>query len=158
MNNKELIVSELAKVIDFLPRCYLNYAWTTKIIWSWWHKPPAFTCKSGTCPQGCKDSCRKDRPSAFEKVVATGPYVTDTQDLWSSGDQIVNEAGAELWPTRRRYSQNITIDLFKSKYCKTILSWSLCWPLSGCSFRTFAKWATPLKSTTWGLNSSAPWW
>ena len=148
MNNKELIASELAKVIDSLDQdAILNLLEQPKSSDLGDIAFPAFSLAKveRKAPQAiAADIAEKIDQSAFEKVVATGPYVNFFLDKSKISDQVIKsviEAGADYGQQDEGKGQNITIE-----------------PLSGMLFQTSsAKWATTrLKSTTWGtgVNSS----
>ena len=126
MNNKELIASELAKVIDsHWPRCYFKFAWTTKIIWSLVTlRFPAFSLAKveRKAPQAiAADIAEKIDQSAFEKVVATGPYVNFFLDKSKISGQVIKsviEAGADYGQQDEGHGQNITIDLSSPNIAK----------------------------------------
>ena len=117
MNNKELIASELAKVIDSLDQdAILNLLEQPKSSDLGDIAFPAFSLAKveRKAPQAiAADIAEKIDQSAFEKVVATG-----------------------LRPTRRRTWSKHYHRPFKSKHRKTILSWSLAFNCyRGCSFK-----------------------
>ena len=157
MNNKELIASELAKVIDSLDQdAILNLLEQPKSSDLGDIAFPAFSLAKveRKAPQAiAADIAEKINQSAFEKVVATGPYVNFFLDKSKISDQVIKsviEAGADYGQQDEGHGQNITIDLSQLVTCAQ--------PLSGMLFQTSsAKWATTrLKSTTWetGVNSS----
>ena len=169
MNNKELIASELAKVIDSSwPRCYFKFAWTTKIIWSWWHCfSSLLTCKSGT--QGSSSNrcryCWKDRPKCLRKVVATGPYVNFFLDKSKISDQVIKsviEAGANYGQQDEGHGQNITIDLSSPNIAKPFSVGHLRSTVIGDAlsniFRKMGYNTIKINHLGTGVNSSVSWW
>lgn len=125
MNNKELIASELAKVIDSLDQ---------DAIFNLLEQPkssdlgdiafPAFSLVKveRKAPQAiAADIAEKIDQSAFEKVVATGPYVNFFLDKSKISDQVIKsviEAGADYGQQDEGKGQNITIDLSSPNIAK----------------------------------------
>ena len=125
MNNKELIASELAKVIDSLDQ---------DAIFNLLEQPkssdlgdiafPAFSLAKveRKAPQAiAADIAEKIDQSAFEKVVATGPYVNFFLDKSKISDQVIKsviEAGADYGQQDEGHGQNITIDLSSPNIAK----------------------------------------
>ena len=125
MNNKELIASELAKVIDSLDQ---------DAIFNLLEQPkssdlgdiafPAFSLAKveRKAPQAiAADIAEKIDQSAFEKVVATGPYVNFFLDKSKISDQVIKsviEAGADYGQQDEGKGQNITIDLSSPNIAK----------------------------------------
>ena len=162
MNNKELIASELAKVIDSLDQdAILNLLEQPKSSDLGDIAFPAFSLAKveRKAPQAiAADIAEKIDQSAFEKVVATGPYVNFFLDKSKISDQVIKsviEAGADYGQQDEGHGQKHYHRPFKSKYRKNHSQLVTCaQPLSGMLFQTSsAKWATTrLKSTTWGLG------
>ena len=118
MNNKELIASELAKVIDSLDQdAILNLLEQPKSSDLGDIAFPAFSLAKveRKAPQAiAADIAEKIDQSAFEKVVATGPYVNFFLDKSKISDQVIKsviEAGADYGQQDEGHGQNITIDL-----------------------------------------------
>ena len=125
MNNKELIASELAKVIDSLDQ---------DAIFNLLEQPkssdlgdiafPAFSLAKveRKAPQAiAADIAEKIDQSAFEKVVATGPYVNFFLDKSMISDQVIKsviEAGADYGQQDEGHGENITIDLSSPNIAK----------------------------------------
>ena len=117
MNNKELIASELAKVIDSLDQdAILNLLEQPKSSDLGDIAFPAFSLAKveRKAPQAiAADIAEKIDQSAFEKVVATGPYVNFFLDKSKISDQVIKsviEAGADYGQQDEGHGQNITID------------------------------------------------
>ena len=140
MNNKELIASELAKVIDSLDQdAILNLLEQPKSSDLGDIAFPAFSLAKveRKAPQAiAADIAEKIDQSAFEKVVATGPYVNFFLDKSKISDQVRHRSRCRLRPTRRRTWSKHYHRPFKPKHRKTILSWSLAFNCyRGCSFK-----------------------
>lgn len=125
MNNKELIASELAKVIDSLDQdAILNLLEQPKSSDLGDIAFPAFSLAKveRKAPQAIvADIAEKINQSAFEKVVATGPYVNFFLDKSKISDQVIKsviEAGADYGQQDEGHGQNITIDLSSPNIAK----------------------------------------
>ena len=125
MNNKELIASELAKVIDSLDQdAILNLLEQPKSSDLGDIAFPAFSLAKveHKAPQAiAADIAEKIDQSAFEKVVATGPYVNFFLDKSKISDQVIKsviEAGADYGQQDEGHGQNITIDLSSPNIAK----------------------------------------
>ena len=125
MNNKELIASELAKVIDSLDQdAILNLLEQPKSSDLGDIAFPAFSLAKveRKAPQAiAADIAEKIDQSAFEKVVATGPYVNFFLDKSKISDQVIKsviEAGADYGQQDEGKDQNITIDLSSPNIAK----------------------------------------
>lgn len=125
MNNKELIASELAKVIDSLDQdAILNLLEQPKSSDLGDIAFPAFSLAKveRRAPQAiAADIAEKIDQSAFEKVVATGPYVNFFLDKSKISDQVIKsviEAGADYGQQDEGKGQNITIDLSSPNIAK----------------------------------------
>lgn len=125
MNNKELIASELAKVIDSLDQdAILNLLEQPKSSDLGDIAFPAFSLAKveRKAPQAiAADIAEKIDQSAFEKVVATGPYVNFFLDKSKISDQVIKsviEAGADYAQQDEGKGQNITIDLSSPNIAK----------------------------------------
>ena len=125
MNNKELIASELAKVIDSLDQdAILNLLEQPKSSDLGDIAFPAFSLAKveRKAPQAiAADIAEKIDQSAFEKVVATGPYVNFFLDKSKISDQVIKsviEAGADYGRQDEGKGQNITIDLSSPNIAK----------------------------------------
>lgn len=125
MNNKELIASELAKVIDSLDQdAILNLLEQPKSSDLGDIAFPAFSLAKveRKTPQAiAADIAEKIDQSAFEKVVATGPYVNFFLDKSKISDQVIKsviEAGADYGQQDEGHGQNITIDLSSPNIAK----------------------------------------
>ena len=125
MNNKELIASELAKVIDSLDQdATLNLLEQPKSSDLGDIAFPAFSLAKveRKAPQAiAADIAEKINQSAFEKVVATGPYVNFFLDKSKISDQVIKsviEAGADYGQQDEGHGQNITIDLSSPNIAK----------------------------------------
>jgi arginyl-tRNA synthetase len=125
MNNKELIASELAKVIDSLDQdAILNLLEQPKSSDLGDIAFPAFSLAKveRKAPQAiAADIAEKIDQSAFEKVVATGPYVNFFLDKSKISDQVIKsviEAGADYGQQDEGHVQNITIDLSSPNIAK----------------------------------------
>ena len=134
MNNKELIASELAKVIDSLDQdAILNLLEQPKSSDLGDIAFPAFSLAKveRKAPQAiAADIAEKIDQSAFEKVVATGPYVNFFLDKSKISDQVIKsviEAGADYGQQDEGKGQNITIDLSSPNIAK---------PFSVCHLRS----------------------
>ena len=165
MNNKELIASELAKVIDSLDQdAILNLLEQPKSSDLGDIAFPAFSLAKveRKAPQAiAADIAEKIDQSAFEKVVATGPYVNFFLDKSKISDQVIKsviEAG-QTTVNKTKVMAKTLPSTFQVQISQNHSQLVTCaQPLSGMLFQTSsAKWATtPLKSTTWGtgVNSS----
>ena len=125
MNNKELIASELAKVIDSLDQdAILNLLEQPKSSDLGDIAFPAFSLAKveRKAPQAiAADIAEKIDKSAFEKVVATGPYVNFFLDKSKISDHVIKsviEAGADYGQQDEGHGQNITIDLSSPNIAK----------------------------------------
>ena len=125
MNNKELIASELAKVIDSLDQdAILNLLEQPRSSDLGDIAFPAFSLAKveRKAPQAiAADIAEKIDQSAFEKVVATGPYVNFFLDKSKISDQVIKsviEAGADYGQQDEGHGQNITIDLSSPNIAK----------------------------------------
>ena len=125
MNNKELIASELAKVIDSLDQdAILNLLEQPKSSDLGDIAFPAFSLAKveRKAPQAiAADIAEKINQSAFEKVVATGPYVNFFLDKSKISDQVIKsviEAGADYGQQDEGRGENITIDLSSPNIAK----------------------------------------
>lgn len=125
MNNKELIASELAKVIDSLDQdAILKLLEQPKSSDLGDIAFPAFSLAKveRKAPQAiAADIAEKIDQSAFEKVVATGPYVNFFLDKSKISDQVIKsviEAGADYGQQDEGHGQNITIDLSSPNIAK----------------------------------------
>ena len=125
MNNKELIASELAKVINSLDQdAILNLLEQPKSSDLGDIAFPAFSLAKveRKAPQAiAADIAEKIDQSAFEKVVATGPYVNFFLDKSKISDQVIKsviEAGADYGQQDEGHGQNITIDLSSPNIAK----------------------------------------
>ena len=125
MNNKELIASELAKVIDSLDQdAILNLLEQPKSSDLGDIAFPAFSLAKveRKAPQAiAAEIAEKIDQSAFEKVVATGPYVNFFLDKSKISDQVIKsviEAGADYGQQDEGHGQNITIDLSSPNIAK----------------------------------------
>ena len=125
MNNKELIASELAKVIDSLDQdAILILLEQPKSSDLGDIAFPAFSLAKveRKAPQAiAADIAEKIDQSAFEKVVATGPYVNFFLDKSKISDQVIKsviEAGADYGQQDEGHGENITIDLSSPNIAK----------------------------------------
>ena len=125
MNNKELIASELAKVIDSLDQdAILNLLEQPKSSDLGDIAFPAFSLAKveRKAPQAIAAGiAEKIDQSAFEKVVATGPYVNFFLDKSKISDQVIKsviEAGADYGQQDEGHGENITIDLSSPNIAK----------------------------------------
>ena len=125
MDNKQLIASELAKVIDSLDQ---------SAIFNLLEQPkssdlgdiafPAFSLAKveRKAPQAiATDIAEKIDPSHFEKVVATGPYVNFFLNKAKISDQVIKEVikeGADYGQQNEGKGENITIDLSSPNIAK----------------------------------------
>lgn len=125
MNNKELIASELAKVIDSLDQdTILNLLEQPKSSDLGDIAFPAFSLAKleRKAPQAiATDIAEKIDQSAFEKVVATGPYVNFFLDKSKISDHVIKSvitAGADYGQQDEGHGQNVTIDLSSPNIAK----------------------------------------
>lgn len=125
MNNKELIASELAKVIDSLDQdAILNLLEQPKSSDLGDIAFPVFSLAKveRKAPQAiAADIAEKIDQSAFEKVVATGPYVNFFLDKSKISDQVIKsviEAGADYGQQEEGQGANVTIDLSSPNIAK----------------------------------------
>ena len=125
MNNKELIASELAKVIDSLDQdAILNLLEQPKSSDLGDIAFPAFSLAKveRKAPQAiAADIAEKIDQSAFEKVVATGPYVNFFLDKSQISDQVIKsviQAGADYGQQDEGQGANVTIDLSSPNIAK----------------------------------------
>ena len=125
MNHKELIASELAKVIEGLDQeTILNILEQPKSSDLGDIAFPAFSLAKieRKAPQAiAADIAEKIDASHFEKVVATGPYVNFFLDKSQISDQVIKsviQAGADYGQQDEGHGQNITIDLSSPNIAK----------------------------------------
>lgn len=125
MNNKELIASELAKVIDSLDQdAILNLLEQPKSSDLGDIAFPAFSLAKveRKAPQAiATEIAEKIDQSAFEKVVATGPYVNFFLDKSKISDHVIKSvitAGANYGQQDEGHGQNVTIDLSSPNIAK----------------------------------------
>ena len=118
MDNKQLIASELAKVIDSLDQSAIsNLLEQPKSSDLGDIAFPAFSLAKveRKAPQAiAADIAEKIDPSHFEKVVATGPYVNFFLNKAKISDQVIKEVikeGADYGQQNEGQGENITIDL-----------------------------------------------
>ena len=125
MNHKELIASELAKVIEGLDQeTILNLLEQPKSSDLGDIAFPAFSLAKieRKAPQAiAADIAEKIDASHFEKVVATGPYVNFFLDKSQISDQVIKsviQAGADYGQQDEGHGPNITIDLSSPNIAK----------------------------------------
>ena len=125
MDNKQLIASELAKVIDSLDQTAIsNLLEQPKSSDLGDIAFPAFSLAKveRKAPQAiAADIAEKIDPSHFEKVVATGPYVNFFLNKAKISDQIIKEVikeGADYGQQNEGQGGNITIDLSSPNIAK----------------------------------------
>ena len=125
MNHKELIASELAKVIEGLDQeTILNLLEQPKSSDLGDIAFPAFSLAKieRKAPQAiAADIAEKIDASHFEKVVATGPYVNFFLDKSKISDQVIKsviEAGADYGQQEEGQGANVTIDLSSPNIAK----------------------------------------
>ena len=125
MNNKELIASELAKVIDSLDQdAILNLLEQPKSSDLGDIAFPAFSLAKveRKAPQAiAAEIAEKIDQSVFEKVVATGPYVNFFLDKSKISDHVIKSvitAGADYGQQDEGHGQNVTIDLSSPNIAK----------------------------------------
>lgn len=125
MNNKELIASELAKVIDSLDQdAILNLLEQPKSSDLGDIAFPAFSLAKveRKAPQAiATEIAEKIDQSAFEKVVATGPYVNFFLDKSKISDHVIKSvitAGADYGQQDEGHGQNVTIYLSSPNIAK----------------------------------------
>lgn len=125
MNHKELIASELAKVIEGLDQeTILNLLEQPKSSDLGDIAFPAFSLAKieRKAPQAIADDiAEKIDASHFEKVVATGPYVNFFLDKSQISDQVIKaviQAGADYGQQDEGHGGNITIDLSSPNIAK----------------------------------------
>ena len=125
MDNKQLIASELAKVIDGLDQTAIsNLLEQPKSSDLGDIAFPAFSLAKveRKAPQAiAADIAEKINPSHFEKVVATGPYVNFFLDKAKISDQVIKEVikeGADYGQQNEGNGGNITIDLSSPNIAK----------------------------------------
>ena len=125
MNNKELIASELAKVIDSLDQdAILNLLEQPKSSDLGDIAFPAFSLAKveRKAPQAiATEIAEKIDQSAFEKVVATVPYVNFFLDKSKISDHVIKSvitAGADYGQQDEGHGQNVTIDLSSPNIAK----------------------------------------
>ena len=125
MNHKELIASELAKVIEGLDQeTILNLLEQPKSSDLGDIAFPAFSLAKieRKAPQAiAADIAEKIDASHFEKVVATGPYVNFFLDKSQISDQVIKsviEASADYGQQDEGHGGNITIDLSSPNIAK----------------------------------------
>ena len=125
MNHKELIASELAKVIEGLDQeTILNLLEQPKSSDLGDIAFPAFSLAKieRKAPQAiAADIAEKIDASHFEKVVATGPYVNFFLDKSKISNQVIKsviEAGADYGQQDEGHGENITIDLSSPNIAK----------------------------------------
>ena len=125
MDNKQLIASELAKVIDSLDQSAIsNLLEQPKSSDLGDIAFPAFSLAKveRKAPQAiAADIAEKIDPSHFEKVVATGPYVNFFLNKAKISDQVIKEVikeGADYGQQNEGDGGNITIDLSSPNIAK----------------------------------------
>ena len=125
MDNKQLIASELAKVIDSLDQSAIsNLLEQPKSSDLGDIAFPAFSLAKveRKAPQAiAADIAEKINPSHFEKVVATGPYVNFFLNKAKISDQVIKEVikeGADYGQQNEGNGGNITIDLSSPNIAK----------------------------------------
>ena len=125
MDNKQLIASELAKVIDSLDQSAIsNLLEQPKSSDLGDIAFPAFSLAKveRKAPQAiAADIAEKINPSHFEKVVATGPYVNFFLNKAKISDQVIKEVikeGADYGQQNEGQGGNITIDLSSPNIAK----------------------------------------
>ena len=125
MDNKQLIASELAKVIDSLDQSAIsNLLEQPKSSDLGDIAFPAFSLAKveRKAPQAiAADIAEKIDQSHFEKVVATGPYVNFFLDKAKISDQVIKEVikeGADYGQQNEGNGGNITIDLSSPNIAK----------------------------------------
>ena len=125
MDNKQLIASELAKVIDSLDQTAIsNLLEQPKSSDLGDIAFPAFSLAKveRKAPQAiAADIAEKIDPSHFEKVVATGPYVNFFLNKAKISDQVIKEVikeGADYGQQNEGKGENITIDLSSPNIAK----------------------------------------
>ena len=125
MNHKELIASELAKVIEGLDQeTILNLLEQPKSSDLGDIAFPAFSLAKieRKAPQAiAADIAEKIDASHFEKVVATGPYVNFFLDKSKISDQVIKaviQAGADYGQQDEGQGANVTIDLSSPNIAK----------------------------------------
>ena len=125
MNHKELIASELAKVIEGLDQeTILNLLEQPKSSDLGDIAFPAFSLAKieRKAPQAiAADIAEKIDASHFEKVVSTGPYVNFFLDKSQISDQVIKaviQAGADYGQQDEGHGGNITIDLSSPNIAK----------------------------------------
>ena len=125
MDNKQLIASELAKVIDSLDQTAIsNLLEQPKSSDLGDIAFPAFSLAKveRKAPQAiAADIAEKINPSHFEKVVATGPYVNFFLNKAKISDQVIKEVikeGADYGQQNEGKGGNITIDLSSPNIAK----------------------------------------
>lgn len=125
MNHKELIASELAKVIEGLDQeTILNLLEQPKSSDLGDIAFPAFSLAKieRKAPQAiAADIAEKIDASHFEKVVATGPYVNFFLDKSQISDQVIKsviQAGADYGQQEEGQGANVTIDLSSPNIAK----------------------------------------
>ena len=125
MDNKQLIASELAKVIDSLDQSAIsNLLEQPKSSDLGDIAFPAFSLAKveRKAPQAiAADIAEKIDPSHFEKVVATGPYVNFFLNKAKISDQVIKEVikeGADYGQQNEGQGENITIDLSSPNIAK----------------------------------------
>ena len=125
MNHKELITSELAKVIEGLDQeTILNLLEQPKSSDLGDIAFPAFSLAKieRKAPQAiAADIAEKIDASHFEKVVATGPYVNFFLDKSQISDQVIKaviQAGAAYGQQEEGQGANVTIDLSSPNIAK----------------------------------------
>ncbi|AGK72076.1 arginyl-tRNA synthetase [Streptococcus cristatus] len=125
MDNKQLIASELAKVIDSLDQTAIsNLLEQPKSSDLGDIAFPAFSLAKveRKAPQAiAADIAEKIDPSHFEKVVATGPYVNFFLNKAKISDQVIKEVikeGADYGQQNEGNGGNITIDLSSPNIAK----------------------------------------
>ena len=125
MDNKQLIASELAKVIDSFDQSAIsNLLEQPKSSDLGDIAFPAFSLAKveRKAPQAiAADIAEKIDPSHFEKVVATGPYVNFFLNKAKISDQVIKEVikeGADYGQQNEGQGGNITIDLSSPNIAK----------------------------------------
>ena len=125
MDNKQLIASELAKIIDSLDQSAIsNLLEQPKSSDLGDIAFPAFSLAKveRKAPQAiAADIAEKIDPSHFEKVVATGPYVNFFLNKAKISDQVIKEVikeGVDYGQQNEGQGGNITIDLSSPNIAK----------------------------------------